>query len=315
MGVEEADTERTERVEDDAFDEVRAISPDTTVEYDSDNPVELDLGVFIGNWEVAVSEVYSPPRVVPFCRDNGVRGGSSMDLTTKDEFGRAWDCTRRDMRNHAIRRVCSDKPFILIGSPDCTPRTSIMNVNYSKMSWAKKEDILAAARVHLEFVWKLYQLQHQAGRYFAHEHPQSASSWRERSIAESHNWVGIRCLTIDQCQYGLTSTSANGEELPVRKATTIMTHCPALAVTLNQRRDRSHVHEQLIGGRRTSKAQEYPPGLCQACVEGMALQIEWDNTEKILVATIVRELNNLSAEDAEMAMPPEEEDEPEHKQL
>ena len=87
--VEEAGTERTERVEDDAPDEVRAISPDTTVEYDSDHPVELDLGVFVGNWEVAVGEVYSRPRVLPFAERMGFRGISSMDLTMKDEFGRA----------------------------------------------------------------------------------------------------------------------------------------------------------------------------------------------------------------------------------
>ena len=82
-----------------------------------------------------------------------------MDLTTVDERGRAWDFTKLEMRNHAYRRVTTEKPFMLIGSPVCTPWSQAMNINYSRMSWEEKEAILEAARVHLEFVCKLYRLQ------------------------------------------------------------------------------------------------------------------------------------------------------------
>ena len=245
----------------------------------------------------------------------GFKVGTSMDLTTKDEHGRAWDFTKVEMRNFAYRKVCEEKPFMLIGSPVCTPWSQIMNINYSRMTWEEKERILNAARVHLEFVCKLYRLQHQAGRYFAHEHPQGAASWKEASVREIRRWTGIECLTIDQCMYGLLSKTDLGEQLPARKATTIMTNCPALSVTLNKRCDHGHTHQQLIGGKRTSEAQVYPSGLVDALVEGIRLQMKWDNDSKFLIANFKPELNNLDAKDMERRVPPEEEDSDEYKAL
>ena len=35
-----------------------------------------------------IGEVYSPPRVVPFARQQGLTGGWSLDLTTEDHRGR-----------------------------------------------------------------------------------------------------------------------------------------------------------------------------------------------------------------------------------
>ena len=92
-------------------------SPGTTVSYDTDLQGDADMGTFVGNWEVAISEVYSRPRVVPVAEQMGFKGGSSMDIVTQDELGRNWDFTKVEMRNHAYRRVMEEKPFLLVGSP------------------------------------------------------------------------------------------------------------------------------------------------------------------------------------------------------
>ena len=42
-------------------------------------------------------------------------------------------------------------------------------------------------------------------------------------------------ITIDQCQYGLTSVNDQGETLPARKAITFLTNCPAMLTTINRR--------------------------------------------------------------------------------
>ena len=259
-------------------------------------------------WEVAVTEVYNPPRVVPAARKLGFREGSSLDLTTTDEHGRAWDFTKVEMRNYAYKKVCEDKPYMLIGSPVCTPWSMAMNVNYSRMSWEKKNEILAAARIHLEFVCKLYRLQLLSGRYFGHEHPQGAASWKEASIREIKRWTGVDCLSIDQCMYGLVSDTPGGGQMPARKNTTIMTNCPALAITLNMRCDGSHQHQQLIGGKRTAKAQVYPEKLVDALVEGIQLKMKWDNEHLYVLAVLDSQLNNLEAGDLQRMVPPEEED-------
>ena len=133
-----------------------------------------------------------------------------------------------------------------------------MDLTYNKLTWQDREELFATARVHLEFVCKLYKMQQDAGRYFAHEHPQAATSWREKSIEEIRKWTGVQCLTIDQCAYGLVARGDDGVERPARKAMPIMANSPASVVTLNKRCPKDHEHTQLVGSRRTKKAQEYP---------------------------------------------------------
>ena len=102
-----------------------------------------------------------------------------MDITGEDEFGRAWDFNKVEMRNHAYRRLVKEKPYLLVGSPVCTPWSTAMNRNWWRMTEQHVAQVMEEARRHLEFVCKLYRMQHQSGRYYLHEHPYSATSWRE----------------------------------------------------------------------------------------------------------------------------------------
>ena len=63
------------------------------------------------------------------------------------------------------------------------------------------------AMMHLDFVCSLFRLQHDAGRYFVHEHPQGAGSWQDEAIIYTQQYTNADILTIDQCCYGLTSTT------------------------------------------------------------------------------------------------------------
>ena len=38
-----------------------------------------------------VAEIYSPPRISKRASEVGLKGGWSLDLTTKDSDGKAWD--------------------------------------------------------------------------------------------------------------------------------------------------------------------------------------------------------------------------------
>ena len=73
------------------------------------------------------------------------------------------------------------------------------------------------ARVHLSFVCSLYKMQHDAGRYYVHEHPQLAGSWSEDISKQTEEYTNAYLLTIDQCCYGLTSITPTGEVLPAMK--------------------------------------------------------------------------------------------------
>ena len=111
------------------------------------------------------------------------------------------------------------------------------------MSQEERDKRMKEAREHLRFVCTLYKLQHDEGRYFVHEHPQGAGSWTEDVIEHTREYTGAEILTIDQCQYGLLSTTPEGEVLPALKPTKIMTNCEGMRTTLYKRCDRkSHRH-------------------------------------------------------------------------
>ena len=67
--------------------------------------------------DIDVSEIYSPPGVAVRAKEIGLRPGWSLDLTTKDKDGKAWDFSKPEMRNRAIDKIGKDKPLVIIGSP------------------------------------------------------------------------------------------------------------------------------------------------------------------------------------------------------
>ena len=118
-----------------------------------------------------VSEVYSVPRVTKTAKDMGLKAGWALDICTRDDEGQPWDFTKPEMRNKAARKVIQDSPLVLIGSPPCTDWSSIMNLNWSKMSPQERKERQRVARTHVDFCVKLYRIQIKGGRYFLHEHP------------------------------------------------------------------------------------------------------------------------------------------------
>ena len=54
-----------------------------------------------------------------------------------------------------------------------------MGWNARRMSEDDVRRCLAAGRLHLHFMLKIYQIQLEALRHFLHEHQQGASSWRD----------------------------------------------------------------------------------------------------------------------------------------
>ena len=70
------------------------------------------------------------------------------------------------------------QPFLLIGSPPCTAFSQLFSSNISRMDPARVHEKMQEALIHLKFCIELYIIQLQNGRYFLHEHPWGAWSWR-----------------------------------------------------------------------------------------------------------------------------------------
>ena len=239
--------------------------------------------------QIQVAEVYNPPRVVEVAKSMGLRGGWSLDLTTHDEHGHPWDFNKQHMRNKAVRKLLSDKPLVLIGSPMCTAYSTMNRINYARMDPIEVEHRLAAARKHLEFCARLYDIQWRSGRYFLHGHPDEAGSWQEKCIQRLLAKHGVIRTKCDQCMYGLKSKDEKGIG-PARKRTRFMTNSPCVARRLskmcpNGRGYEVHRHVRLENGR-TKAAQIYPRELCRQICEGIREQMEADQNGQFLLAQV-----------------------------
>ena len=246
---------------------------------------------------VQVAEVYSPPRVTKMAETMGPRAGWALDLTSQDEDGRPWNFDHLEMRNRAIRKVLTDQPTLLIGSPMCTAFSQMNNVNYPKMDPYEVERRIAHGRKHLEFCTKLYDLQWRVGRYFIHEHPAGASSWNENCIQQLLRKHGVTKVTGDLCQYGLTTTK-EGVTGPARKRTSFLTNSPCIARQLSTKCPNKagwmvHQHITLESGR-TRAAQVYPKELFQAMCTGLELQLHADRQDQFMMATVGETGNKTS---------------------
>ena len=174
--------------------------------------------------QVDVSEVYSPPRVVPLAEKCGLSPGFSLDLSILDpDDGKPWDFNSRAKRTKVMKIIKELEPQLLIGSPMCTAFSILQNINRERMGEAKWAKIMQYGKRHLQFACELYSMQVQAGRYFLHEHPESASSWKEKCIQRLWEREGVEKVTGHMCRWGMTSTDKLGEDL-VKTPTAFMTN-------------------------------------------------------------------------------------------
>ena len=236
-----------------------------------------------------VSEVYSPPRVTKLLRESRMRHavpGLALDLTVNDPMdGTPWDFSIAAKRRRARQLFAEQRPYIIIGSPECTHFCS-----FQAMNMARSKDVEAmkraktAAIVHLKFVAQLYADQIARGKYFLHEHPLRATSWSEDEIAKILQRPDVIRVHGDQCQYGAEVHSGKHAGKPILKPTGFMTNAPAVARALpltcqgtwdacSRRRGGQH---QSCSGRYAREAAKYPKGLCRAMLKGVRDQLKED---------------------------------------
>ena len=177
-------------------------------------------------------------------------------------------------RDEATRMVVTEEPFFLIGSPPCTMFSVLQNGNrhrFTERDWQKKLD---DAEVHIKFCLTLYEIQRRAGRYYLHEHPRSATSWKLRSMGRFKHYADTIYIDSNMCRFGMV-TNHKGEKGLVQKATTFMTNSFEVAGRLDRQCSVEHREQYkhlAIWGERAREAQVYPPALCRAVAEGVKAQ-------------------------------------------
>ena len=230
-----------------------------------------------------IAEIYSAPRVTAAAQrlpQYGIAAGLALDLTVDDETGKPYDFSDPKQRAKADKLFQEQQPFLLVGSPPCTPFSQIQAINPARRDPREIERELIAGRVHLEFCCSLYRKQIARGAYFLHEHPQGATSWREPCMQAMLQLSGVRRVRCDQCQFGQESETGN----PVRKATGFMSNAWHLLDIINRRcfgrkgfctRPQGGRHQDCLG-KVARRAAIYSDEMCEAILSGMKAQLVSD---------------------------------------
>ncbi|MCP2505128.1 MAG: hypothetical protein NLN65_07530, partial [Candidatus Poseidoniaceae archaeon] len=222
-----------------------------------------------------VMEIYSPVRVNGIAAKLGILPGLSLDLTTNDpDDGKPWDFSVKAKRDKAMDKVLSKEALLIIGSPLCTSFSQLQNWNYQNMKPEKRDKMMREGKQHLEFCMLLYQLQHENGMYFLHEHPYTATSWKNAKVQELLNTEGIECVQGHMCCFGMFQETSEGTQL-VKKPTGFMSNAKGIREELGKKCNGEHSHVSLLNGR-AKRAQVYPDELCYRILKGLIDQMKLD---------------------------------------
>ena len=139
-------------------------------------------------------------------RNFNIKGLNSFDIRSMKPDGTPWDFLKRSDRKLCRELINKQNPDWIIGAPPCTA-FSIWNhgINYKKIDPEAVRQLLNDGRQHLRFACSLYRRQIARGKFFLHEHPASAMSWKEEEIDALSRLPYVHVVTADQCMYGSVS--------------------------------------------------------------------------------------------------------------
>ena len=167
-------------------------------------------------------------------RNLNIQGLDALDLRTQKANGEPWDFDKAADRQEAREDVLNKKPSWLIGSPPCVA-FCIFNqwLNKAKMAPEKYEAMMAKGRRHLHFMISLYVIQLEGGRHFLHEHPQSASSWKDMYMQALLKHPRVVTSVAHTCRYVRVVHSKDGQVALAKKPTRFATTAKHMAARLN----------------------------------------------------------------------------------
>ena len=179
----------------------------------------------------------------------------------------------------SLERVLEEEdPFLLTGSPPCEAFSPLQGLNKDRVDPLVREERLSTGRQHLKTACDMYKRQYRRKRYFLHEHPKAAASWKEECVKEVMALPGVMVVQGPMCRWKMTAEDATGPRF-VRKETCWMTNCAELARTLpgvceNQKSTGEwHRHVHLVNGR-AKMARIYLPRLVTAILKAVKKQME-----------------------------------------
>ena len=235
------------------------------------------------SFPVAVSEVYSPPRIVKEAVRQGLSGGGSYDVKTNFDLKNTADLAKM------WKELEEDDPELVVLCPPCTPFSLLQSLNFPKMPPERVAFLVGEGLHHVNVSAEVAMWQYKRGKLFLFEHPHTSKAWKEEVMCELRRLMGVQVCIIDMCAYGMR---VRGKELN-KKTTMWLTNSDHIAKRLQRRCSGDHIHEPLTGGG-AALAAVYPPLVCKAIVGGLKRHLQ-EKYGNYVVAREVTEVSTFAA--------------------
>ena len=119
-------------------------------------------------------------------------------MTKPEDVKLAWELLKKD------------EPLLLTGSPPCHMFSHLQNISWSKIAPEIRKKRMDEALHHLHTSVDLYEEQYRQGRYFLHEAPWSATSWKDPKVVELASKPGVYTVRGPMCRWGMQATDRRG---------------------------------------------------------------------------------------------------------
>ena len=210
---------------------------------------------------VDVMEIYSPKRFTDTAKAFELRPGFSVvDLTEQKPDGSYWDLNKSEDVKEVEETIDREEPKLLTGSPPCHMFSQLQNISWHKLSPEIREKRMSEALHHLHVSCKMYRKLNDSGRWFLHEAPWGAASWKDPAVQAILALPGVYLVKGPMCRWEMKATDRRG------LASLLKGECT------NQHGKDWHRHIHLIGGIARQAAQ-YPPKLVRAVLKCLRQQL------------------------------------------
>ena len=242
----------------------------------------------VGVFPVAVSEVYSHPRVTDAARKKQLSTGGAYDLLT------GFDLRLRKDLEKMWKELLADDPELVTCSPPCRPFSLLQCLNFPKMSMEAVIELVGEGLHHVRQSVRVCKWQHERGKLFFFEHPRTSKAWDEEEVQELMQLEGVFVCDFDMCQYGMKVDGVH----PNQKPTRVVVNSEFLAKELQRRCLGDHQHDHLMGGKAV-KAAHYPQQLCDAIVKGVKAHLRHQDRKKVMSAEFLQDEQVILVENEE----------------
>ena len=214
-------------------------------------------------------EVFSRPRLGPFCQRYGFRHIAALDR----DLG--WDATRPADVRRLWELIYEEEPWCITMSPPCGKLSKLQNLTPEERrrdpEGHRREVKEALAFVDLCVEIARYQL--SKGKHFVFEAPPGAKSFQRQSLKNLVESSGVYTGTATGCAFDLCDP-VTGDFMT--KAWRFVTSAFQLAKAVHQRCPGGHAHQRTEGSaagiRRTTWTQVYPIRLVRCMLRAWSRQ-------------------------------------------